>query len=229
LYYRFLNCGFRLGVSGGSAIGVKAMPTGHHRVYARINGPLTDEKMWAAIKAGRTFATTGPIITLNAIGYEIGDTASIDSADSPPLDVRTMVRSIDDLESIEIIHDGRVVASRDLQNESRDPFLEVALDFQLSPKRSGWIASRVLYRAPDGLLRQAHTSPIYISVDDKPIASAWDARYMIRWIDHLAAIASGQPDRFPDAQAQNAVLATYAAARSRYEQIALEAQRHWGD
>jgi len=34
LYYRFLNCGFRLGVSGGSAIGVMDLPTGYNRVYA---------------------------------------------------------------------------------------------------------------------------------------------------------------------------------------------------
>jgi len=57
LYYRLLNCGFRLGVSGGSAIGVKAMPTGFNRAYAKIDGPLTAEKMWTAIKSGRSFAT----------------------------------------------------------------------------------------------------------------------------------------------------------------------------
>lgn len=75
LYYRFLNCGFRLGVSGGSAIGVMPVPAGHHRVYATIDGPFTADKMWAAIKAGRSFATTGPMVTLTANGEGIGATS----------------------------------------------------------------------------------------------------------------------------------------------------------
>jgi hypothetical protein len=229
LYYRFLNCGFPLGVSGGSAIGVKAMPTGHHRVYARIEGPLTAEKMWAAIKAGRTFATTGPIMTLNVNGEEIGATISIDSAATRPVKIRTMVRAIEDLESIEIVHNGHVVASRDLTKQTRDVMMEADLDFEVTPKRSGWIASRVLYRAPDGLLRQAHTSPIYISIDDQRTASAPDARYMLRWLDQLTNIANEHPDRFPDASAQKAVLITYAAARSLYQQIINDAVRDWGD
>ena len=89
LYYRFLNCGFRLGVSGGSAIGVKAMPTGHHRVYAHIEGPITATKMWESIKAGRTFATTGPMLTLSANGNGIGSTISIDSGSPQPVKIRT--------------------------------------------------------------------------------------------------------------------------------------------
>ena len=103
------------------------------------------------------------------------------------------------------------------------------MEYEFTPHRSGWIASRVLYRAPDGLLRQAHTSPIYISVDDKPTASAADARYMLRWIDRLAEFAKSQPDRFPDTEARNAVLTTYAQAESRYQQIIDAAQQHWGE
>ena len=100
---------------------------------------------------------------------------------------------------------------------------------ELSPQRSGWIASRVLYRAPDGLLRQAHTSPIYITVDDKPTASADDARYMLQWIDRLVEVAKSGTERFPDEKARNAVLTTYAQAQARYEQIIKTAQQTWGD
>ena len=79
------------------------------------------------------------------------------------------------------------------------------------------------------MLRQAHTSPIYISVDDKPTASVDYARYMLSWLDRLDKIAESQSDRFPDADAQKTVLKVYAEARAHYEEIIADAQRHWGD
>jgi hypothetical protein len=229
LYYRLLNCGFRLGVSGGSAIGVMPVPAGHHRVYASIEGPLTAAKMWAAIKAGRTFATTGPMLMMTANGRALGATISVNSADPQSVKICTTVQSIEALESLDIIHNGHVVASRDLQNEPPNPLLDAELEFVLEPRRSGWIVSRVLYRAPDGLLRQAHTSPIYVSVDDKPTASVDYARYMLSWLDRLDEIAESQSHRFPDADAQNTVLRVYAEARAHYEEIIADAQRYWGD
>ena len=229
LYYRFLNCGFRLGVSGGSAIGVMDLPTGYNRLFAQIKKPLTAEKMWAAIHAGRTFATTGPMLTFTANSQTVGDTIAMKSDRQQIVVIRTVVRSIQRLESLQIIHDGRIVASRELSAMLPDPTIEAELELTLTPKRSGWFASRALFRAPDGLLRQAHTSPVYVSVDGKPTAVAEDGRYMLRWIDHLAAIAKSQPDRFPDADAQQAVLAIYGEARSRYEQIIKEAQHYWDD
>jgi hypothetical protein len=185
LYYRFLNCGFRLGVSGGSAIGVMPVPTGYNRVYAKIDGELSAEKMWSAIKTGRSFATSGPMLTMEADGRDMGATITRPSADAAPIKVNARVQSIDSLESIEIVHNGHVAASHDLRDEEPKPAIDYKLSDQLLPKRSGWVAARALYRAPDGLLRQAHTSPIYIAIDGKTTAFAEDARFMLRWIDVL--------------------------------------------
>jgi hypothetical protein len=229
LYYRFLNCGFRLGVSGGSAIGVMDLPTGYNRVYAKIDGPLTADKMWTAIKAGRTFATSGPMLTLTANEKTPGDTIAINSQQPEAVSITTTVQSIEELESLEIIHDGRVVASKQLLAEVPAPTVDAELEFELTPKRSGWLASRALFRAPDGLLRQAHTSPIYLSVDNKPTASGDDARYMLRWIDHLAEVANSDPSRFPNDDARQSVLTIFGEARAKYEQIIEVAQIHWDD
>ena len=226
LYYRFLNCGFRLGVSGGSAIGVKAMPAGHHRLYARIDGPLESGKMWAAIKGGRTFATTGPILTLTAGQHHLGDTISI--APGEPLELATMVRSVERIEALQLVHNGVVIASEEFRGEPQ-PFLEGRVAASVRPSRSGWVAARALYRAPDGLLRQAHTSPIYLELADKPAAFASDARYMLRWIDRLRAIALRNSDRFPSDGIQQAVLTNYAEASAVYERVIVEAQDLWGD
>jgi hypothetical protein len=78
--YRLLNCGFRLGVSGGSAIGVMPLPTGYNRVYARVTGAFDSGSYWAAIKAGRSFATSGPILTLSVGKYTLGDTIELNAS-----------------------------------------------------------------------------------------------------------------------------------------------------
>lgn len=229
LYYRFLNCGFKLGVSGGSAIGVMPVPTGFHRVYAKIDGAFTADKYWQAIKAGRSFTTTGPMLFLNADGKGVGETISLSAPDSKSLRVAATVRSIENLESLEIVHDGKVVAWTSLKGKDPTPVLEERLVFEIKPKRSGWVVARALFRAPDGLLRQAHTSPIYLSVDGKPTASAEDARYMLQWLDVLESIARDNPDRFPTSRIRNEVLSDYQEARDRYLQILEQSRETWGD
>lgn len=232
LYYRFLNCGFRLGVSGGSAIGVMPLPAGYNRTYARIDGEITAKKMWASIKAGRTFATSGPMLSLTANGQPIGSTVSVKSSDTKTIKVAAHVESMEKLEALQLVHNGTVVSSSNLLNTPGpgvDP-LKFELKFDLKPKQSGWIAARAIYRAPDGLLRQAHTSPIYISVDEKPVAFADDARYMLRWIDQLTAIAN-ERGRFPTDDARREVLETYAEARLKYEEVITHSIRimKWND
>ena len=107
--------------------------------------------------------------------------------------------------------------------------MESELTLTVSPKRSGWVAARALFRAPDGFLRQAHTSPIYLSIDDRPAASKDDANYMLRWIDQLATIATSHADHFPDDQTRQATLEIYAEARAKYEHVIEQAQLRWGD
>jgi hypothetical protein len=133
------------------------------------------------------------------------------------------------VESLQIVHNGLVVASLNLLGKKPAPVLIEELNSELLPHRSGWIIARAFFRAPDGLLRQAHTSPIYISVDQKPIAFAEDAEYMLRWIDVLDKIARENPDRFPSSVEQDTVLANYAEARAVYSQVIKDTEHHWSD
>ena len=229
LYYRFLNCGFRLGVSGGSAIGVKPMPTGHHRVYARIDGELTADKMWTALREGGSFATTGPMLDLRADNATIGDTLRRQSESGEPILVSATVETIQQLEALQIVQDGKVVATLDMTRIPVDGVVKETLEFEYKPNRSGWLAARALFRASDGLLRQAHTSPIYVRLDDKPIATADDARYMLRWLDVLDSFARSEPERFPSTEAQLRLLKIYEQARTRYQLVIEEARTHWQD
>ena len=87
------------------------------------------------------------------------------------------------------------------------------------PKRSGWVAARCLFRSPDGRLRQAHTSPVYITVDGKPIASRQDAEFMIRWIDRLLGV-SEKPGRYSSDEQRAEVQAMFHKAKQVYQNIA---------
>ncbi|MGH7246881.1 MAG: hypothetical protein ACREH9_02135, partial [Pseudomonadota bacterium] len=62
LYYRYLNLGFRVPPTAGTGSGVMPSPPGYDRVYARIDGPLTVEKWFAAIRDGHSFVTNGPML-----------------------------------------------------------------------------------------------------------------------------------------------------------------------
>ena len=213
MYYRLLNCGFRLGVSGGSAIGVMPAPTGFNRVYAKVDGEFRPDKLWTAIKAGRSFATSGPMLWLEAEDAEIGDTLKLQPSDTKPsIQVKTRIRAIQPVESLEIVLDGHVILAKDLRGETKSP-IDSELAAAVSIEKSGWIAARGLYRGPDGLLRQAHTSPIYIQIDDQAVRSSVDLRYMLRWIERLTSVAEEHPDWFPDEDSKQAVLDDYQRAR----------------
>jgi hypothetical protein len=85
-----------------------------------------------------------------------------------------------------------------------------------------------LFTAPDGWLRQAHTSPVYVTVDGKPTAFVRSAGYMILWVDRLIEIAH-QPGRYKSDADLQEVLVLYRKARAFYEDVTAKADEHWGD
>ena len=62
LYYRYLNLGFHMPPSAGSASGVLPNPVGYNRMYVPVSRLLTVEKWYAAVKAGKVLVTDGPIL-----------------------------------------------------------------------------------------------------------------------------------------------------------------------
>ena len=190
---------------------------------------MTANTMWDAIRRGRSFATTGPMLLLTANGKLPGSDLQILASDSNEVSIELEVKAIEAIESLDVIHNGRLVASIDLRGQPHEPVLKSTLSRRLKVRRSGWIAGRVLYRAPDGLLRQAHTSPIYLEVDGKPTAFSEDARYMLRWIAQLRMIAQRSTDHFPDEAAREEALATYSAAEAHYRKVVQAANGHWED
>jgi len=227
-YYRFLNCGFKLAATGGSAMGVMAVPLGYGRTYAKLDGPLSEAGYLNAIRAGRTFATNGPMLILTANGTDSGTEIEYPMDSDEPIWIKADLRSIQRIESLELIYNGKAIKRVNLDDEVPSPVLRESIGLGLKPLRSGWVAARATFRSPDGHLRQAHTSPVYVTVDGKPVASKTDAEYMIRWIDRLIEVAN-KPGRYQSDAQRIQTQAIFKEARRVYENIAQKAANVWGD
>lgn len=186
VYYKFLNCGFKLPVSAGSASGVMPSPLGYNRVYVHMPVEFSYREWFRALKAGRSFATNGPMLFLTVNGHEAGDVihaaAPLPAAgDGKPLKVLKIhaeVSSIGDLDRLEIIWKGQIIKAV----SSSDPVKSLTADLETDAKESGWLAARA-FEKPGKVIRFAHTSPVYVQVGNDCGIVAEDARFFLDWLD----------------------------------------------
>jgi hypothetical protein len=210
VYYHFLNAGFRLPASAGSASGVKAAPLGYCRVYARLDEPFSYDAWFRALKAGRSFATNGPLLFLTVDGQQPG--AAVKAKAGKPLRVRVEVLSLRPLERVEVVYRGRVVhAIRDVEPSGAGP------EFEFTPETDGWLAARAFER-PGRTIRFAHTSPLYID-RGIPASAAADARFFLDWIDREVGLYRTSK-AFRSEADRAAMLDMFAGARAVYERLA---------
>jgi hypothetical protein len=211
VYYHVLNGGFRLPASAGSASGVKAAPLGYERVYVRLDEPFSYEAWFRGLKAGRSFATNGPLIFLTVDGREPG--ATVRTRPGGSLRVRVEVQSPRALDRVELIDRGRVVrAFREFEAPGR---LTAELDY--GPHTDGWLAARA-FEPPGRTIRFGHTSPVYVD-RGTPASAAADARFFLDWIDREARFY-GASTAFRSERDRAAMLDLFAKARAVYERLA---------
>lgn len=199
LYYRLLNCGFRLPASAGSASGVMPAPPGHNRVYVQIADGFSVDGFYSGLRAGRSFVTNGPLLEFTVGDASVGD--AVEATGDAVVPVRIRADHDRPVERVELVADGAVIAA------ASGPLLET--EVQLSGVR--WLAARAFgSQAPGQTL--AHTSPIYVRGATIPVAE--DAAYFVTWIDELVASVHEHPDRHPTDEARAAALALFAEARA---------------
>jgi len=220
VYYRFLNCGFRLAASAGSASGVKPSPLGFERVYVHLPGEFSYAEWFRALKQGRSFATNGPMLFLDVNGSEPGETISLPAvaAQLPPKmrkrKVRAEASSTGPLDRVEIVWKGQVVKSLSPRHHTTHAVLEYDLDI----KETGWVAARA-FEKPAASIRFAHTSPVYVQVGrDRGIVPE-DAKFFLDWIDREMKFYGGYSG-FHSEQDRQAMLEMYRQARAVYERLA---------
>jgi len=123
--------------------------------------------------------------------------------------------------TIEVIVDGKV-AARD--GTPGDPAgLRIRrLDVELPIGRSSWIALRV--RGPESPLvfdgpAWAHTSPVYVTVGGRRIASRQDAEYFVDWIEQMLRVVEAR-NRFASIEHRREVESLFRRAQDEFRRLA---------
>lgn len=214
VYYRFLNCGFRLPVSAGSATGVKASPLGYNRVYVHTRPAFDYDGWFRSLKAGRSFATNGPMLFLSVSGHEPGSELRFQS--SQRVRIQAESSSANPLDRLEIIHNGRIIHT--VRGAGK-----LKASFSTPVSGTGWLAARA-FEAPDRTVRFAHTSPVYIRFPGDPGLIREDLQFFLDWIDREIAFYQKAPG-FREPAHREAMLAFFQSARQVYAGLQNEARR----
>ncbi len=218
VYYRLLNCGFRISVSAGSASGVKASPLGYNRVYVKLGEPFNYANWFRALKAGHSFGTNGPMLFLKVNGKEVGSILKLKGGQPSRLKIRAEAVSAGKLDRLEIVFKGRVIQT----TSHADAHGKMTVDSTSEINESGWFAARAFER-PGQTIRFAHTSPVYVEVGNRSGIVPADAQFFIQWIDREMEFYR-KDTRFKKPEEREAMLDFFAKARDVYTQLQAQAR-----
>jgi hypothetical protein len=196
-WYRYLNMGYRLPAVGGTDKMDASMPLGGARTYAHLGDKELTFANWAqAVRSGRTFTTSGPLIGLSVDGHELGEEIKLPKGGGT-LEVDAWATSVQSIHELQLVVGGRVV-DRVVQKDGTG---RMHLHTRVPFKDTTWVAARcasrqvMLHSFP--LYAGAHTSPVYVVVDGRRMFSQSDAAYMhtmleggLTYLDTLSIPAS---------------------------------------
>ena len=134
-FYNYLN----LGLSVPFSTGTDWFIYDFSRVYAAVKGQNSVESWLAALKAGRSFISNGPLLRLQVEESEIGGRLDLDRERSVGIAARAVGRG--DFGSLEIIKNGQVV-DRAVAKAVGNRF-EALIKSEHVIGEASWIASRV--------------------------------------------------------------------------------------
>jgi hypothetical protein len=181
IYYHALNCGLHIPPSAGSASGVLPNPVGYNRIYVHTGKDLTWEKWWEGLKAGRSFVTNGPLLTVKANGELPGHIFTAEAGKPVEIEISLTVRSNDPLRAIHIVRDGLVVKSITVSERNYQDNLP-----KFTFRESGWFLVRAIADVPN-TFRFASTAPFYVEIGGKKKVQARSAQFFLAWTQERAA------------------------------------------
>jgi TolB protein len=217
-WYRLLNVGAAIAPSAGTDVMTdfyRTMAVGTTRVYVKPEGPLTLNSYLAALRAGRSFVSTGPLLQFTAQGAEPG--GIIDARGGSEIGWELTVASPLAFETVEVLVNGTVAwSAKGLTAPGKQTWTG-----RVKAPSGGWIAARVRGGAVQWPAMDsypfAHTGPAWFgrkgSTDRESARTA--ARELLQWMDVAdKRLAEG----FRDAPIPK-LKARFAEARRRLETI----------
>ena len=222
VWYKLLNCGFRLPTAAGTDfMGNYASlrgPVGLNRVYAEVKpSPLKIEPWLASIKAGRTFATNGPLLRFSLGGHGIGGEVKLEKQQEVRFSAE--MNSVVPVDHLQIVCNGKVARELAMNSERRAAHVDgaIALD------ASGWCVLRAFSDKAEypilDLYPYATTSPVYVSVMGTAVHDTAAAAYFVAWIDRLIAAARSNTSWNTEAERES-VMGMLQEARGKYAKMA---------
>jgi TolB protein len=221
-YGRLLNAGFRIPATGGTdnfSDVWRDPPPGSARTYARIDGPLTVQSWLDAVKRGRTFMSTGPLLSLEVEGRGPGDEIILAAGAPATLRVIAEALAIAPIDSLQILVNGVAIRTVPASDPGR-----VTFDGQVPVPQGGWIAARALgpaskYFGDDYAFAQ--TSPVYVVRGGRRYIDAADVRFLSETVDAIWARVERSTWRSDAERAR--FRAAVDSAKAVYARLAAEA------
>src|SRR2546422_844043 len=218
VWFRLLNCGLRIPAGAGTdAMADYASlrgPVGVDRVYVRTGARPDHARFLAGIRAGRTFATNGPLLLFTLAGKAPGDEIRL-PAGGGTLQARVTLASIVPADHLEIRANGKVVADLPLSGDRRS----LTVSHTLPVATSGWYVLRAYADRPEHPVLDTYpfgaTSPIYVVVGGQAVRSSDDAAYFLAWLDRLEK-ATREHKGWNTPVEMESVLGDIASARAVY-------------
>jgi hypothetical protein len=238
LWYRLLNCGLKIPASAGTDKMTNWQTVGANRVYASIKGKFNYQSWIDALDSGNTFITNSPMLFCTVDNKNPGEQINISK--SKTIKIVAEVYSQLPVDRLEIVANGDVIGEKTIEKGQHYSKLEI----EYKVDKSTWIAARThQYNVKDmtngvsfsqrrdlgggptelnkfyGTLRPetpfAHTSPGYVIVDNKPIRSATDAKYFIKYLEN-AITWLNKSGSFPSNEAKQEVLDSFKKGIKSY-------------
>ncbi|MDE0592643.1 MAG: CehA/McbA family metallohydrolase, partial [Dehalococcoidia bacterium] len=195
-WYRLMSCGYRVPAVGGTDKMSAGMPVGGVRTYAYIGDRELSHDSWSdAIRAGRTYTTSGPLMDFTVEGLRPGDELNLPESGGS-VQVTATATCAMPINKLEIVFNGKVIA----QAVSKEGNKILAIDEKLDLSGSGWIAARAVsdhvawHVWPVNFA--AHTSAVYVKAGTTKVFDAALGEYLIttmqggvEWLDTLATRA----------------------------------------
>ena len=217
LWYTLQNCGFRIAAGAGTDAftnwrGINRVPGGS-RQYVHVGGAMSWQRWIDRYREGRSFATTGPLLTFDVNGSGMGEEIRFNPGSTYRATLRADVMSRTPIDRVELIQNGRVIERADAGAADR-----FRLEKEVLVNESCWFAARVYGPGAPGLTTRAlaHSSAVYVTAGGKPVLVREDLEIALRWIDRLWGYLV-ERNNFGPSGNREAARAMVDQARQHYE------------
>jgi len=171
-YYRYLNCGYKLPLVGGTDKMSSDVPVGMYRTYVHIpdNEPFNYDTWCKYMRAGNTYHSGGPLMQFKVEGKPIGSTIDL-PGNGGEIEAHAIAESTLPIHSLEFVVNGQVAARTEVAKGTQ----HLELREKLRIEKHSWICARCsgpqyFKHVPHhdcwkrGIM--AHTSPVYLAVGE---------------------------------------------------------------